>query len=287
MHALLPGHALTVENGEVTRLPLLGRALRHRLDHTPPWFGTDMRTRAHGEFGQAASALRRAGRRLRLGRHRFEPDWRFLPSRESASGRIGFHGKFIAVSGLRRERLCGDGGRAAKIAADEQIEITPHDFRDNIGKVIYHLDTPVAGPGSFPQYMVSELAARHVKVVLGGQGGDEIFGGYARYLIAYLEQCLKAAIDGTQSQWQLRRHAGIDHPAPDRAAGVQTAAPSAFLEGPVRPARRALLPPDRSLADMRDEVDWSALDREGVFAPLPERFSTPSATCGRKPTSTR
>ena len=33
--------------------------------------------------------------------------------------------------------------------------------------------------------------------MLGGQGGDEIFGGYARYLIAYLEQCIKAAIDGT------------------------------------------------------------------------------------------
>ena len=55
----------------------------------------------------------------------------------------------------------------------------------------------MAGPGSFPQYMVSKLAASHVKVVLGGQGGDEIFGGYARYVIAYFEQCIKAAIEGT------------------------------------------------------------------------------------------
>ena len=45
--------------------------------------------------------------------------------------------------------------------------------------------------------MVSGLAAKQRKVLLGGQGGDEIFGGYARYLIAYFEQCIKGAIDGT------------------------------------------------------------------------------------------
>ena len=77
------------------------------------------------------------------------------------------------------------------------IDITAQDFIDHMGDVIYHLDFPVAGPGSFPQYVVSELAARHLKVVLGGQGGDEVFGGYARYLLAYFEQCIKAALDGT------------------------------------------------------------------------------------------
>jgi asparagine synthase (glutamine-hydrolysing) len=77
------------------------------------------------------------------------------------------------------------------------VEITARDFADTMRSVIYHLDYPVAGPGSFAQYHVSRLAARHRKVVLGGQGGDEIFGGYVRYLIGYFEQCIKAAIDGT------------------------------------------------------------------------------------------
>ncbi len=78
-----------------------------------------------------------------------------------------------------------------------EIDISYKDFIKNITKVIYHLDYPVAGPGSFPQYMVSKNASSHLKVVLGGQGGDEIFGGYARYLLAYFEQCIKGAIEGT------------------------------------------------------------------------------------------
>ncbi len=68
------------------------------------------------------------------------------------------------------------------------------EFTDKLPELIYYLDEPVAGPGLFPQFMVSKLAAGNVKVVLGGQGGDEIYGGYARYLIAYMEQALKGAI---------------------------------------------------------------------------------------------
>src|SRR5207248_6387295 len=80
-----------------------------------------------------------------------------------------------------------------------EIDLSAADFVQNLRRVIYHLDHPVAGPGSFPQFMVSRLARTRRKVVLGGQGGDEIMGGYARYLIAYFEQCIKAAIDGKMS----------------------------------------------------------------------------------------
>jgi asparagine synthase (glutamine-hydrolysing) len=78
-----------------------------------------------------------------------------------------------------------------------EIDIGVSDFIETIEQVAYHMDYPAAGPGSFPQYLVSKAAAERVKVILGGQGGDEIFGGYTRYLIAYFEQCIKGAIEGT------------------------------------------------------------------------------------------
>ncbi len=71
------------------------------------------------------------------------------------------------------------------------------DFAQSIEKITYFMDEPAAGPGVFPQYWVSKLASEHVKVVLGGQGGDELFIGYARYLVAYLEECIRGAIENT------------------------------------------------------------------------------------------
>jgi asparagine synthase (glutamine-hydrolysing) len=77
---------------------------------------------------------------------------------------------------------------------------TAQELADQLPGLIYMMDEPAAGPGLFPQYAVSRLARQHVKVVLGGQGGDEMFGGYARYLVAYLEQVIKGTIFGTQEE---------------------------------------------------------------------------------------
>lgn len=81
-----------------------------------------------------------------------------------------------------------------------EIFPTADDFIAYFETILYHMDYPEAGPGVFSQYMVSKLASEHVKVVLGGHGGDEIFGGYTRYAIAYLEQALKGAIFETQEE---------------------------------------------------------------------------------------
>lgn len=81
-----------------------------------------------------------------------------------------------------------------------EVVPTAEDFVRDLPGLIYALDEPLAGPGIFPQHQVSRLARKHVTVVLGGQGGDEIFGGYARYLVGYLEQALKGAIFETQEE---------------------------------------------------------------------------------------
>jgi asparagine synthase (glutamine-hydrolysing) len=77
-----------------------------------------------------------------------------------------------------------DEGEGAKRIADhfgchnERVVIRPEDFVDHIENVIYHLDEPRVGMGSFSQYMVARRASRDVKVIMTGHGGDEFYAGY-------------------------------------------------------------------------------------------------------------
>ncbi|MBR6796923.1 MAG: asparagine synthase (glutamine-hydrolyzing) [Clostridia bacterium] len=61
------------------------------------------------------------------------------------------------------------------------LECNLEDFKNNYEKVIYHLDSPVADPSTVAIYLICREAAKHVKVVLSGEGSDEIFGGYRIY----------------------------------------------------------------------------------------------------------
>ena len=108
-----------------------------------------------------------------------------------------FTGKFAHRRALRREPLRARARRRGAASSCTRSTSTPTTSSSTSARSSTTSTIRSPGPGSFPQYMVSRLAAQHMKVVLGGQGGDEIFGGYARYLIAYFEQCIKAAIDGT------------------------------------------------------------------------------------------
>ncbi|MDD7428501.1 MAG: asparagine synthase (glutamine-hydrolyzing) [Oscillospiraceae bacterium] len=59
--------------------------------------------------------------------------------------------------------------------------ITPEEYWENIPRIQYHLDEPLADPACIALYFVCREAAKYVKVVLSGEGADEIFGGYNVY----------------------------------------------------------------------------------------------------------
>ena len=69
-----------------------------------------------------------------------------------------------------------------------RVEIGPEDFIDNFENILWHLDEPRVGMGSFSQYMVAKCASKEVKVILTGHGGDEFFAGYPVFKAIYGKQ---------------------------------------------------------------------------------------------------
>ena len=59
--------------------------------------------------------------------------------------------------------------------------ITPEEYWGTFPKIQYHMDEPLADPAAIALYFVSQLASEYVKVVMSGEGADELFGGYRIY----------------------------------------------------------------------------------------------------------
>ena len=259
---LLPGHVLRVENGSVSTRRYWDVQYDVDFDHSPGYFErrfvellsdsmlvhmrSDVPVGGYVSGGLDSSLVA------------------LLAARLDHRSRDAFHGRFLEFPGYDESHFASEVTELADMSL-HMVDITAEDFRKHISDVIYHLDFPVAGPGSFPQYMVSALAAKYLKVVLGGQGGDELLGGYARYLVAYFEQCIKAAIDG-------------NYRSGNYVVTIESIVPNLGLLREYKPMikefwRQGLFEDldqryfrlvDRS-TDMVGEVDWGALNKPGVF----------------------
>ncbi|MGZ3426727.1 MAG: asparagine synthase (glutamine-hydrolyzing), partial [Polyangia bacterium] len=70
---------------------------------------------------------------------------------------------------------------AKKFGTDHHELVVRPDAWELTEKLVWYLDEPFADVSAIPTFLVSKLAAEHVKVVLSGDGGDEVFAGYERY----------------------------------------------------------------------------------------------------------
>ena len=258
---LLPGHTLTVENGAVTTRRYWDVVYEIDYDHPADYFKERLRELLDDSIAMHLRSDVPVGAYLSGGVDSSLVS--ALASRHDPGNNKAFHGMFSAFPDYD-ESFYAD---AAASAAGKQmfaVDITANDFINQIERVAYHLDYPVAGPGSFPQYMVSQLASEHVKVVLGGQGGDEIFGGYARYLLAYFEQCIRAAIEGTYTDGNFVVTAESIIPNLGVLQEYKPLMRQFWREGLFGALdERYFRLIDRS-TDMGDEIDHAALDFERV-----------------------
>jgi asparagine synthase (glutamine-hydrolysing) len=266
---LLPGHALSVENGKLKVWRYWDINYTVDFEHSSAYFQRRLRELTFDAVKVTLRSDVEVGAYLSGG---FDSSLVSMIAAQRGGCRNAFHGKFTALPGY-------DESRYARMVADashirlHDIDISASQFRDNIEKVIYHLDFPVAGPGSFPQYMVSQLAAKHVKVVLGGQGGDEIFGGYARYLLAYFEQCIKAAIDGTYKSGNYVVTIESIIPNLGHLREYTPLMREFWKEGLFGPLdERYFRLIDRTV-DIKDEVNWHGLDKERVVQSFKSIFN--------------
>lgn len=84
---------------------------------------------------------------------------------------------------------------------------------EELATITWHQDEPTAGPGLFTQFHVMDIARREVKVLLDGQGGDELFAGYLPYFAARLRDLNSSGrLADRLSAWRLaveiRKHWG-------------------------------------------------------------------------------
>jgi asparagine synthase (glutamine-hydrolysing) len=135
-------------------------------------------------------------------------------------------------------------------------EIVTPDAVSLLDELTRFYDEPFADSSTVPTYLVSRLASRHVKVVLSGDGGDEAFGGYARYAHDLKEAALRAWLPGWLRHYAITPMARIWPkadwlPRPLRARTLLTnlgATPPAAYANTLSicrpPLRRQLMAPD-------------------------------------------
>lgn len=259
---IMPGEMMVVEHGVARRFKYWDISYDIDFDHTEAFFIDGIRELLGESLQMHLRSDVEVGAYLSGGLD--STLIASMASKEMGRGVEAFHGRFIEYPGYDESAFAVAAAEHSALTLSIR-DMTSTNMEGLLRKVVYHLDYPVAGPGSIPQYLVSEMAASQLKVVLGGQGGDEIFGGYARYLVGYLEQCMRAAIDGTSANGNFVVTLESIIPNLGLLREYQPLLQSFWRDGLFGPMdQRYLRLVDRS-SDLGEVINWGAFDRENLI----------------------
>ena len=156
-----------------------------------------------------------------------------LESMTSAKGKVEtFSVGFELRDGEQGEKFNADfllARETAKYfgATHHEILVSPQEIMPLFEEAVYHLDQPVSNATIIPMLKLARFAKTHVAVVLGGDGGDELFGGYERYRLSLLSSYYRALPEAFRK--------GLDATVPllsklDTAPGIERYARFHFLK---------------------------------------------------------
>ena len=173
IYCLLPGHFLWFKNGEV----MTERYFEARFDPNENMSEADAVNSIEAAFENSVNAHKIAdvevGCFLSSGVDSSYVSTYFADQKTFTVG-FDFGEKYNEISWAQR--------LSEKIGVDHHTKvITSEEYWDSIPKIQYFMDQPLADPSCIALYFVSQLASKYVKVVLSGEGADELFGGYQVY----------------------------------------------------------------------------------------------------------
>ncbi len=154
------------------------------------WSLADQREQDHGfeAWAEEFMAILDDATRIRL---RADVPWgAFLSGGVDSSTIVGLMARHVAepvktfcigFADPRYDESAFAQAAAQRFGCEHLAEVAELNMLDRWPKVLHHLDQPHGDASFMPTLRVSELAARHVKVVLTGDGGDELFAGYDKY----------------------------------------------------------------------------------------------------------
>jgi asparagine synthase (glutamine-hydrolysing) len=181
IYRLQPGHTLTFESGRIAIRCYWDIPTGRRDDETARLSDTALVQRFRGLLEEAV--------RIRLMAD--VPLGMFLSGGLDSSAIAALMSKMIdrplqTFSVAFKQRAFSELDYARQVAraikADaHEVVIDDQDFFGALPQLIWHEDEPIAHPSSIPLYFVSALARDHVKVVLTGEGSDELLAGYGKY----------------------------------------------------------------------------------------------------------
>ena len=182
---LMPGHVLAYEDGRVST---------RRYWDAPAAGVLPARRGSRAENAEAFRALLDESVRIRLMSD--VPLGVFLSGGIDSSAIAGLMARHLGrpletFSVAFEDRASNELAYAREVAGalgarNHEVIVSERDFFAALPRLIWHEDEPIAHPSSVPLYFVSALARSHVKVVLTGEGSDELLAGYGRYPRALL-----------------------------------------------------------------------------------------------------